>query len=84
MLVLLVVVGGGYLLYCVVVGVLRVANAGRRAAYDGLRHANRELRDQIIREFPVLNFDPADGDACAPDDGDAAAARHRAVGGDID
>ena len=76
----------------------RHLEAGRRAAWDGLKHANRELRDQVVREFPVLNFDPADGDAFefdAPDDDDdrkgtnrggdpGAAPSPSAVGGDID
>ena len=98
MLGLLVVAGAAYCAWVLARGLWRVANAGRRAAWDGLKHANRELRDQVVREFPVLNFDPADGDAFefdAPDDdgdrtganrgGDPGAAPSpSAVGGDID
>ena len=63
MLGLLVVAGAAYCAWVLARGLWRVANAGRRAAWDGLKHANRELRDQVVREFPALNFDPADGDA---------------------
>ena len=49
MLILLVVVGVAYCAFALARGVWNICAAGRRAAVDGLKHANRELRDQVGR-----------------------------------
>lgn len=59
-LVILIVIGAGYLLYHFFRGLYQVAWTGRHVAAENLRNANRNMREEVVRRFRVVNRDEAD------------------------